>query len=65
MCVSFSSFLLLFLSPSSDCADKVVNGNGKFEALIVNSKDIAACTAQLVKSRHFWISTSNLTSSLS
>ncbi|XP_019848785.1 PREDICTED: huntingtin-interacting protein 1-like isoform X2 [Amphimedon queenslandica] len=31
-----------------DCADKVVSGNGKFEALIVNSKDIAACTAQLV-----------------
>ena len=42
--VSINSF-----SPSlSDCADKVVSGDGKFEALIVNSKDIAASTAQLV-----------------
>ena len=29
-------------------ADKVVNGQGKFEELIVYSKDIAASTAQLV-----------------
>lgn len=29
-------------------ADKVVNGKGKFEELIVYSKDIAASTAQLV-----------------
>jgi huntingtin interacting protein 1 len=31
-----------------DTADKVVRGDGKFEALIVNSHDIAASTAQLV-----------------
>ena len=31
-----------------NCADKVVNGKGKFEELIVYSKDIAASTAQLV-----------------
>lgn len=33
---------------SSNSADKVVNGKGKFEELIVYSKDIAASTAQLV-----------------
>ena len=32
----------------SNSADKVVNGKGKFEELIVYSKDIAASTAQLV-----------------
>ena len=32
----------------SNSADKVVNGQGKFEELIVYSKDIAASTAQLV-----------------
>ena len=32
----------------SDAADKVVNGEGKFEQLIVSSREIAASTAQLV-----------------
>ena len=49
--------LLLFLlslchdlppHPPSDAADKVVSGEGKFEQLIVTSRDIAASTAQLV-----------------
>jgi len=41
----------LFLSASlflSDAADKVVQGSGKFEELVVSSHDIAASTAQLV-----------------
>lgn len=32
----------------SDAADKVVQGTGKFEELVVASHDIAASTAQLV-----------------
>ena len=32
----------------SDAADKVVQGSGKFEELVVSSHDIAASTAQLV-----------------
>ena len=32
----------------SNSADKVVQGNGKFEELVVASHDIAASTAQLV-----------------
>lgn len=35
-------------SPCSDAADKVVQGTGKFEELVVASHDIAASTAQLV-----------------
>jgi len=31
-----------------DAADKVVQGSGKFEELVVSSHDIAASTAQLV-----------------
>lgn len=31
-----------------DAADKVVQGTGKFEELVVSSHDIAASTAQLV-----------------
>ena len=46
--VSIDSFSLSLPPSLSDCADKVVSGDGKFEALIVNSKDIAASTAQLV-----------------
>ena len=34
--------------PCSDAADKVVQGTGKFEELVVASHDIAASTAQLV-----------------
>ena len=33
---------------SSDAADKVVKEGGKFEELVVASKEIAASTAQLV-----------------
>ena len=33
---------------SSDAADKVVQGTGKFEELVVSSHDIAASTAELV-----------------
>ena len=34
--------------PTRDAADKVVQGTGKFEELVVASHDIAASTAQLV-----------------
>ena len=43
-----SSLPTLSLFPHSESADKVVSGKGKFEELIVTSKDIAASTAQLV-----------------
>ena len=33
---------------NSDSADKAVSGEGKFEQLIVTSREIAASTAQLV-----------------
>ena len=40
--------LLLTFVLFSDSADKVVSGNGKFEELIVTSREVAASTAQLV-----------------
>ena len=44
-----ASVSYMFLcSPRSDAADKVVQGTGKFEELVVASHDIAASTAQLV-----------------
>ena len=36
----------------SNSADKVVQGSGKFEELVVASHDIAASTAQLVSAAH-------------
>ena len=38
----------MFCCLDSDAADKVVQGTGKFEELVVASHDIAASTAQLV-----------------
>lgn len=38
----------MFRGSHSDAADKVVQGTGKFEELVVASHDIAASTAQLV-----------------
>ena len=38
----------MFVAVFSDSADKVLQGTGKFEELIVSSHEIAASTAQLV-----------------
>ena len=38
----------MFVPLRSESADKVVSSKGKFEELIVTSKDIVASTAQLV-----------------
>ena len=39
---------MYWLSLKRDAADKVIQGTGKFEELVVSSREIAASTAQLV-----------------
>ena len=50
-CTLAISYCMMYVYSSfcRDAADKVMSGKGKFEQLIVSSKEIAARTAQLVQ----------------